>query len=198
MVFILVTAGWKWRLLVSSKHIWLQLARCLCVLIAQYGIAFYLTKNTLLNATVLLNSSPLFIPLIEWLFLKQIPGKSTIFGALLAFLGVILVLHPDKSLFTPMSGIGILAALGQSGSQVLYGLKSKSENLLSSLFYLFFFTSLVSFLIFILQGFDMETLAMNPQNGTAAANWIIFLTVFLKNLQHYYMYLRKIAYEPQS
>jgi drug/metabolite transporter (DMT)-like permease len=124
--------------------------RCLCVLTSQYGIAYYMTKHTLLNGTVLLNSAPLFIPLLEWIFLGHRPGKSTIVGALVAFLGVLLVLKPDRSLFTALVGVGLLAALGQAGSQVLYGLKSKSENLLASLFYLFLFTTLFASLVLLL------------------------------------------------
>lgn len=151
LLFIIpfILTGKNWRENFHMREIWLQLARATCVLVAQYSFAYYVTQNTLLNATVLLNASPLFIPLIEWGFLKRTPGKSTLLGALLSFFGVILVLNPDASLFTLMSGIGILAALGQAGSQVLYGYKSKKENLTSSLFYLFLLTSLPAFIIFL-------------------------------------------------
>jgi drug/metabolite transporter (DMT)-like permease len=151
MVMGLLTVRWEWKGLLSSTHLTLQLFRCLCVLVAQYGVAFYITQNTLLNATVLLNASPLFIPLMEWMFLGHRPGKSTIVGALLAFLGVILVLNPDRSLFTPLSAIGLLAAIGQAGSQVLYGQRARTEHLLTTLFYLFLFTTLFSGAIFLLR-----------------------------------------------
>ena len=139
----------EWKIFITYEGIPLQLARCLCVMIAQYGIAFYLTKNTLLNATLLLNASPLFIPLLEWIFIGHRPGKSTILGALLSFLGVILVLHPDRSLFSLMSGIGLFAALGQAGSQVLYGVRAKKENLLATQYFLFLFTSLVALAVYL-------------------------------------------------
>ena len=148
-VTFLVTIRREWKGMRSSTHLPLQLLRAFCVLVSQYGIAFYISKSTLLNATVLLNASPLFIPLIEWGFLGHRPGKSTILGALIAFFGVILVLQPDRSLFTALSGIGLLAALGQASSQVLYGLRSKTENPLTSLFYLFFFTSIFSSILLI-------------------------------------------------
>jgi drug/metabolite transporter (DMT)-like permease len=176
LIVVITATGWKWKELITSKHFGLQLARSGCVLISQYGLAFYLTKNSLLNATVLLNAAPLFIPLLEWIFLKHRPGNSTIFGALLAFLGVILVLKPDSSLFTAMSGIGILAALGQAGSQVLYGLKSKKENILSSLFYLFLFTTLCSFLVFLFTSEDVKS--HDLQNGHLA-EWFLLLSLLL-------------------
>jgi drug/metabolite transporter (DMT)-like permease len=152
LVIGVISISRKWKGIFSLKHIGLQLARALCVIVSQYGIAFYISANTLLNATVLLNSAPLFIPLIEWIFLKRRPGKSTIWGALLAFFGVILVLNPDRSLFSAMSGIGLIAALGQAGSQVLYGIRSRNENLSRSLFYLFLFTSSFALLVFLVRG----------------------------------------------
>lgn len=143
-VIFLILIRKEWKTLHSSTHLPLQLLRALCVLVTQYAIAYYISKSTLLNATVLLNASPLFIPLIEWTFQGHRPGKSTILGALIAFFGVILVLQPDRSLFSAMTGVGLLAAASQASSQVLYGLRAKTENTLASLFYLFFFTSLFS------------------------------------------------------
>ena len=146
-VLALLIIRWEWRFLFVAPHIRLQLLRAFCVLIAQYGVAYYILSNSLLNATVLLNASPIFIPLIAWIFQGQRLGKSTLVGVSVAFLGMILVLHPDSSLLSTVSFIGLLAAVAQAGSQVLYGLKSKKENLLVSLFYLFFFTTLGSGII---------------------------------------------------
>lgn len=188
-ILILFSIRWEWKVLIFSTHIPLQLFRCACVLVSQYGIVFYLTKNTLLNATVLLNTAPLFIPIIEWIFLGHRPGKSTILGALLAFLGVILILHPNRSLFTPISGIGLLAAIGQAGSQVLYGLKPKSENPLASLFYLFLFSSLFSgVLFFLIEGKEKIEWSQNY-------DWIIFTSLILMALGTLLnQYFRGLAY----
>ncbi len=155
-VIALLFIRWDWRFLFISPNIRLQVLRSLCVLIAQYGIAYYISSNSLLNATVLLNASPLFIPLIAWVFQGHRLGKSTMVGVSVAFLGMILVLHPDRSLLSAVSLIGLLAAVAQAGSQVLYGLKSKKENLLVSLFYLFFFTTLISGIIALWKGFSVK------------------------------------------
>lgn len=187
LIVFLVTFRSEWKGILFSANLWLQLARAGCVLVAQYGITFYLTQNTLLNATVLLNASPLFIPLIEWAFLGHPPGKSTIVGALLAFLGVILVLQPDLSVFDAMSIIGLIAALGQAGSQVLYGLKPRSENLLGSLFYLFFFTSLVSFFVLIFNDFELP-------KKEGLSNWIVLSLFFMGASTLLNQYFRGLAY----
>lgn len=183
----------RWQVLKILPRFSIQLLRCTCILVSQYAIAFYLTQNTLLNATVLLNASPLFVPLLEWIFLGHPPGKSTMIGALLAFFGVILVLQPDSSLFSSLSAIGLLAALGQAGSQVLFGLKGKKENVLSNLFYLFLFTSLFSG-IFLLGrlyfGIDKES-AQQIEN----LNWIIYLNLlFMAVGTLFNQYFRGLAY----
>jgi drug/metabolite transporter (DMT)-like permease len=178
LLLVLFATLWRvWKEHFAFKRLGLQLARSGCVLVAQYGIAFYITKNSLLNATVLLNASPLFIPLLERIFLKQRPGKSTIVGALLSFFGMLLVLHPDKSLFTAMSALGILAALGQAGSQVLYGLKPKSESLFGSLVILFSLTSVGSFLVLLLWQPETNLLAKIQLKESLQYVWVIVFSL---------------------
>lgn len=191
-VLLMILIRNQWTLLREASQLPLQLLRSLCILIAQYGIAFYLTTHSLLNATVLLNASPLFIPLIEWVFLGHRPGKSTILGALIAFFGVILVLQPDRSLFTLMSAVGLLAALSQASSQVLYGLRSKAENPLTSLFYLFLFTSLVSLIIFLL-GKELQWGPLQPLSKEP--DWILTITLLAMGIVVLFnQYFRGLAY----
>jgi drug/metabolite transporter (DMT)-like permease len=125
----------------------LHLARSFCVLAAQYSLLFYLSKNTLLNATVLLNTGPLIIPILERLFLKHPIGKSTWIGLLVSALGVGLMLQPSKDFLNIYIFVGLFAALMQASSQVLYGVNSEKDEVTSSLFYLFFISSLFSFFI---------------------------------------------------
>lgn len=192
LLVIGIIAVKKQWIVIRTKHLRLQLARSGCVLVAQYAFAYYITKNTLLNATVLLNASPLFIPLIEWGFLKHRPGKSTIFGALLSFLGVILVLHPDTSLFTAMGAIGLLAALGQAGSQVLYGMKSRKESLIHSLFYLFGLTGIGSFFIYLFV--DLKEPLIHLEMSAWLLVYLFLMSIFTLLNQYY----RGLAYRSSS
>lgn len=156
-----VLAFWQWKTLFFVPRLGLQVSRCGCILVAQYCMAYYLMQRSLLNATVLFNAGPLFIPFLERFFLKRPIGKSTLVGALISLFGVLLILQPDKSLFTPISAIGILGAFAQAGSQVLYGLRSR-ENLTTGLFYLFFFGSLFSGGIYLIVA--QTSWGINPEN----------------------------------
>ncbi len=130
---------------IKTQSLRAHMLRILFVLIAQYSIFYYISKDSLLNATVLLNTSPLFIPLIEWFFLKYRIPKSTWISMVISAVGVVCILQPGTGLFSKLSLIGLLAGICQAGSQVVFGLSAKKEAPEISLFYLFGFGSILSF-----------------------------------------------------
>lgn len=138
--FLLGTLG-RLHHIFSIAHPKSQLARSLLVLCSQYCFYYYIQSHSLLNGTVLLSLGPIFIPMIEWVFLGKKVGKSTLVGLIVSFLGMILVLQPDRNIFTVSSIIGILAGLAQGCSQVIFGLSAKEEQSDVSCFYLFLFGS---------------------------------------------------------
>lgn len=143
----------------------LQMGRVLCILVYQYGIFYYLTKSSLLNATVLQNTGPLFIPLLERVFMGHAIKKNQIVGLIISFIGVLFILSPGHGIFSWISVVGLIAAIGQAGSQIFFGMQSNAEKAETNLFYLFFFSSLVSVLVFFAAapfnqgvGFEIESL----------------------------------------
>lgn len=124
--------------------------RALLVLTAQYSFYFYMENNNLFNAMVLLNTGPLFIPLIEWIFLRTRIGLSTWFSLILSFFGVLCVLQPDKGIFSWMSCVGLLSGIAQGSSQVVFGLNSKAERSDLGVLYLFGASSLLSLVPYLL------------------------------------------------
>jgi len=85
---------------------------------------------------VLVNTGPLFIPIIEWAVLRQKVGVSTWISLIISFLGVLLVLQPDKDLFSQVGWIGLLAGVTQGASQIVFGINSKVERSDLGVFYL--------------------------------------------------------------
>ncbi len=147
------------------SHFYLLLGRVGCLLIYQYAIFYYLSKSSLLTATVLLNTAPFFIPLMERVFMQHQIRKELIFGMLVSFLGVLFILKPTEGIMGWNSWIGLVAALGQAGSQIFFGLQSRSEKNATNLFYLFFFSMILSFVLFLAIapfeqgiGFEIESL----------------------------------------
>lgn len=136
----------KWEGLKRTKGYAL---RAVFTLGAQYSFYYYLEQNTLMNAMVLLNTGPLFIPLIERVVVGSKIGKSTIASLIVGFAGVLCVLQPDQGIFTLMSLIGLLSGFCQGISQVLFGINVGRERYDLGVLSLFFFTSLFSLLPFL-------------------------------------------------
>lgn len=130
------------------KNIRLNLLRALFVIGSQYSIVYYLEGNTLLNATVLLNTGPLFMPFIERVLLKHEIGKSTWIGLVVSFIGVVCILQPDKGIISKMSLIGLFGGFCMGVSQVIFGISQREEKSYMSVLYLFFFCALFSLIPF--------------------------------------------------
>jgi drug/metabolite transporter (DMT)-like permease len=135
--------------LFHATHLKIQFLRSACVLVYQYSIFYFLMHATLLDATVLQNTAPLFIPILERIFFKRHFKFRVLLSIFISFAGVLCILQPDKQIFAQLSIAGLLAPLGQAGSQVLFGHQARHENQKANLFYLFFLCSLFSAVIFL-------------------------------------------------
>ncbi|MES2199388.1 MAG: DMT family transporter [Chlamydiota bacterium] len=123
----------------NLKLVQRNLLRAIFVLGSQYSFFFYIERNSLLNATALLNTGPLFIPLLGWIIFHQKINNATWIGLSICFIGVLCILQPESSLFTLGSLIGLLAGLCQAISQTLFGAQTKEDHPLLNICYLFFF-----------------------------------------------------------
>lgn len=131
-----------------TRRLKLQFLRCLCILVYQYSIFYYLIHSSLLNATVLQNTFPLFLPVLERVFFKHRFNSREIISMLVCFAGVLCILQPNVGLFEGLSIVVILAPLSQAGSQILFAHQSRSENPKSTLFYLYFLSSIGTAIIY--------------------------------------------------
>lgn len=156
--------------------------RSSCVLIQQYTVFFYLLHGSLLDITVLLNLSPIFVAFLERIFFKHPIHKSVAISLAVSFIGVLCVLQPDQGIFSLLSLIGIIAALASASSQVVYGHNVRKEPAAVSLFYLFFIGSIVSFLVLLVyQGFAHESL-ITATRSFVFGDWTAILFLLLLSL----------------
>jgi drug/metabolite transporter (DMT)-like permease len=84
-------------------HLW----RALVGLAAMYGFFYAIAHLPLSNAMVFTYSSPVFIPLVAWLFLKERITPLMLIAALVGLVGVILVAKPNAQMFNWLSFVGI-------------------------------------------------------------------------------------------
>jgi drug/metabolite transporter (DMT)-like permease len=143
-LFLFVISRKLSQAIAHFKNIKMDFFRAVFALGAQYCFFYYFQKNSLLNATVLLNTGPIFIPLFEKAFLQRAIGKSTWISLIVSFIGVIFVLQPNREIWTWMSLIGLLAGVCQGASQVIFGINAKGERADFGLLYLFFLAAVIS------------------------------------------------------
>jgi drug/metabolite transporter (DMT)-like permease len=94
----------------KTERIWMHTWRSVVGLIAMYGFFYAIAHLKLSNAMVFTYSSPIFIPLIAWLFLKEKITPAMLLAAFLGLLGVLCVAKPDSGLFNMMSLVGLTAS----------------------------------------------------------------------------------------
>ncbi len=148
-----------------------QLIRCLCVLGSQYCFFYYLKEGSLLNANLLLNTGPIFIPLLARIFYKQSIDRVTIFCIFLSLVGVIFILKPNHGIIDPKGIFGALSGLFMAGSQTIYGVNAKKEKQGVNLFYLFCLPSIFALPVVFFSGLRL-THAISDLSSWAVI-WLI-------------------------
>ncbi|WP_461534769.1 DMT family transporter [Spongorhabdus nitratireducens] len=101
--------------------------------------AYYtaLSQIPLVDAALLRNSGPLFVPLVVWLWMKfKVPGKAWL-PMLLGFVGVIMVLQPDMADIKIWHLVGLTSGLTLAISMVATRALSRTEPSGRIMFYYF-------------------------------------------------------------
>ncbi len=129
---------------VKTEKLWMHTWRSIVGLAAMYGFFYAIAHLKLSNAMVFTYSSPIFIPLIAWLFLKEKITRSMLCAAALGFVGVFCVAKPDQGLLNWISVVGIASSLLASMAFVTVRALTKTEPPERIVFYFCFIGSLLS------------------------------------------------------
>ncbi len=128
----------------KTEKLWMHTWRSVVGLIAMYGFFYAIAHLKLSNAMVFTYSSPIFIPLIAWLFLKEKVTFSMLLAAAIGFTGVLFVAKPDTGLFNMMSVIGLGASFLAAMAFVTVRALTATEPPERIVFYFCFFGALIS------------------------------------------------------
>lgn len=129
---------------VKTEKLWMHTWRSVVGLAAMYGFFYAIAHLKLSNAMVFTYSSPIFIPLIAWLFLKERITTAMICAAALGFIGVFCVAKPDQGLLNWISMVGIASSLLASMAFVTVRALTQTEPPERIVFYFCFIGSLLS------------------------------------------------------
>jgi len=128
----------------KTRNIRLHVLRAFVITASQYCLFYYLSKSSLLNATILMNTAPFFISLIDRIFLGYRITKSTMISLLVSGMGLILVLKPGGDLFEWVSVYGLSAGILWAISQTIYGFTIRKEKTETCIFYIFFLGTFIA------------------------------------------------------
>jgi drug/metabolite transporter (DMT)-like permease len=121
-----------------------HLLRTVAGLTAMYCFFHAIAHLRLADAVLLNYTLPLFIPLVEALWLKE-PAPPRVWGPIaLGFLGVLLVLKPGVGLYQRASLVGLVAGLMSAVAQTGIRRMTASEPTLRIVFYFALLSSLFS------------------------------------------------------
>ncbi len=99
------------RSFLKTRKPWMHTWRALAGLTAMYGFFYAIAHLPLSNAMVFTYSSPVFIPLVAWLFLKERITPLMLLAAGVGLVGVLLVAKPDAGMLNGLSLIGLSSSL---------------------------------------------------------------------------------------
>ncbi len=129
----------------KTNRIWLHILRGLAGLLSQALMFAAVKKMPLMNAVLLTNSAPLFIPLIAWVWLKEKVGMVVWASLFIGFVGILLILKPGvQMLADPTALIAISAALFSAFALVAVNQLSRDEPVKRILFYYFLISSVAT------------------------------------------------------
>lgn len=100
----------------------------------------------LINGTILNYTSPFFVPLIWWIWMKEKVEKRVWWSIIVGFLGVAVILDPSRDIFKMGFVFGIFAGITSAIAMcAIRVLNLKQEPMTRTLFYFFSISSILSF-----------------------------------------------------
>jgi drug/metabolite transporter (DMT)-like permease len=98
----------------KTDHMGLILTRTVASLTAFFFIFVSLRHLSLVDATLLVNTSPFFIPFLLLLFLKESINHRLWWGVVLGFAGIIVILNPTATIFQWYALLPLISSISQA------------------------------------------------------------------------------------
>lgn len=129
----------------KTDHLPLHFLRDMAGVLSYYLYFVAIRYLDLTDATVLNYTSPFFVPIIWWVWMKEKIDRHVWWSIIVGFLGVATILNPDKQIFREGFLFGLFAGMASAVAFVaLRLLNLKKEPMSRTLFYYFLFGTLLS------------------------------------------------------
>lgn len=144
IITLIISAAKKFPVMRTAKTKY-HIIRGVSGVLAFSCFAYAISKIPLVNASLLNNTSPIFIPIVTFLWLRVKIDKNIWWGIMIGFIGIIFILDPSEKEFLKTGDLfGLASGIFMSIAYVALGMLTKTESFLTILFYY----SLISTLIF--------------------------------------------------
>lgn len=128
----------------KTRRLCLHLLRCMSGLGAMYCL-FYAVAHLKLSEAVLLSlTNPLFIPLIAFIWIGEMPLKRAWGAIAIGFAGIALILRPGPGIMDIDSLVGLMAGVGIAFEMVAIRRMSSTEPAVRIVFYFALLSTLIS------------------------------------------------------
>lgn len=141
--------------------------RILAALFSLFCIFYVIKYIPLVDALLLNNTAPLFVPMFVFMLTGATTPKKAIFGIILGFIGVAIILKPTKEIFSFIASVALLSGILSALAIVQMRLISKTSTTVQMLFYYFLVSTVISAIPALWQW-------ENPQNLTI---WLYLLGI---------------------
>ena len=173
--WVLLDRSFQWRLNDPVK-LFVRVIAALMALVTLFYVVNYLP---LTDASLLISTSPLFVPIITGVLLHTRTPKRVWLSILVGFIGVLLVLHPGKELLSVHALIGLSAGVFSAIALVMVRVLTKTNSVKHLLFYYFFISTIFSGVVTV---FDWNPLSMHLlllllAIGVLGVLYQVFLTI---------------------
>ena len=144
IVFMQYVAAFSLSLLLSAKDRFrnmrsdklpLEILRGASGVISFLCFAAAMTEIPMVDASLLQNTAPIFIPIIGLVWLKDVVEKRIWLGIVIGFIGIVLIIKPDSSVFKPGDLIGLASGVLLAISYVAMRIITRSDGFKTILFY---------------------------------------------------------------
>lgn len=174
---------WRRGIPLKGKNQSLLLIRALSGFTAMALNFYALARMGLGDASVLNQSSPVFVLLFSWIFLGERFYRSLLFLTLVSFLGIVLILRPTGHVFNMAGLAGVGGAVFAAAAYVAIRQLHQTDSFWTMAFYFMSLAALLSFPLMLLSWKtpDLRQLALLLGSGIFGTLGQLLMTLAYKN-----------------
>ncbi len=184
--FLIIPSMVKHKVHLHIKYVPKHIVRALMGLAALIFYFYSVQHLPLINAVTLMNTTPLFMPVVIFFWLRLIIPKTRALALAVGFLGVLVILRPTGGGDQIANVTGLLGALAAAFAYVGIRQLSKTESTATILTYYF----LISIVFLAVPAFLAWKPIVHP------INWLYLLLIGIFSTIYQYCLTKSLTYSP--